>query len=187
MVGVIRWADSDTCVLVSWVFTGLTNGLLPVWCQGITWTSAQLVSTGPPQKHMDENWPKHISSWKYVWKCRLQNFNHCVFLTTSSIIRTLGGNRYLLISLKVLNPARHWLYIIAFKHRGKVILPNVITKQWFIWILLTFIADWNMHNQTYIISGTLVGNKIVDHTDVAGVSPVGAAPTTSSSSTKHLA
>ena len=44
-----------------------------------------------------------------------------------------------------------------------------------------------MHNQTYIISGTLVGNKIVDHTDVAGVSPVGAAPTTSSSSTKHLA
>ena len=30
------------------------------------------------------------------------------------------------------------------------------------------------------IRRTLVGNKIVDHTDVVGASPVGAAPTTSS-------
>ena len=30
---------------------------------------------------------------------------------------------------------------------------------------------------------TLVGNKIVDHSDVVGASPVGAAPTTSSLST----
>ena len=33
------------------------------------------------------------------------------------------------------------------------------------------------------ISHTLVGNKIVDHSDVVGASPVGAAPTTSSFST----
>ena len=33
------------------------------------------------------------------------------------------------------------------------------------------------------IRGTLVGNKIVDHSDVVGASPVGAAPTTSSFST----
>ena len=33
------------------------------------------------------------------------------------------------------------------------------------------------------ISRTLVGNKIVDHSDVVGASPVGAAPTTSSFST----
>ena len=33
------------------------------------------------------------------------------------------------------------------------------------------------------ISRTLVGNKIVDHSDVVGASPVGAAPTTSSIST----
>ena len=32
-------------------------------------------------------------------------------------------------------------------------------------------------------SRTLVGNKIVDHSDVVGASPVGAAPTTSSFST----
>ena len=34
---------------------------------------------------------------------------------------------------------------------------------------------------------TLVGNEIVDHSDVVGASPVGAAPTTSSFSTWHLA
>ena len=33
------------------------------------------------------------------------------------------------------------------------------------------------------ISGALVGNKIVDHSDVVGASTVGAAPTTSSFST----
>ena len=37
------------------------------------------------------------------------------------------------------------------------------------------------------ISRTLVGNKIVDNSDVVGASPVGAAPTTSSFSTQHLA
>ena len=39
------------------------------------------------------------------------------------------------------------------------------------------------HRQTSNVSRTLVGNKIVDHSDVAGAPPVGAAPTTSSFST----
>ena len=39
------------------------------------------------------------------------------------------------------------------------------------------------NRQISIISRTLVGNKIVDHSDVVGASPVGAAPTTSSFST----
>ena len=34
--------------------------------------------------------------------------------------------------------------------------------------------------QTYNISHTLLGKKIIDHSDVVGASPVGAAPTTSS-------
>ena len=37
------------------------------------------------------------------------------------------------------------------------------------------------------ISGTLLGYEIIDHSDVVGASPVGAAPTTSSFSTWHLA
>ena len=44
-----------------------------------------------------------------------------------------------------------------------------------------------MYRQTSNIGRTLVGNKIIDHSDVVGASPVGAAPTTSSFSTEHLA
>ena len=44
-----------------------------------------------------------------------------------------------------------------------------------------------MYRKTSNISRTLVGNKIVDNSDVIGALPVGAAPTTSSFSTKHLA
>ena len=39
------------------------------------------------------------------------------------------------------------------------------------------------YRKTFNISRTLVGNKIVDNSDVVGASPVGAAPTTSSFST----
>ena len=52
------------------------------------------------------------------------------------------------------------------------------------------VTQWNIGsptNKTYrktsSISRTLVGNKIVDNSDVVGASPVGAAPTTSSFST----
>ena len=41
---------------------------------------------------------------------------------------------------------------------------------------------WN-YRKTFNISRTLVENKIVDHSDVVGASPVVAAPTTSSLST----
>ena len=37
-----------------------------------------------------------------------------------------------------------------------------------------------VHRQTSDISPTLVGNQIVDHSDVVGAWPIGAAPTTSS-------
>ena len=37
-----------------------------------------------------------------------------------------------------------------------------------------------IYRQVSNISRTLVGNKIADHSDVVGASPVGAAPTTSS-------
>ena len=43
------------------------------------------------------------------------------------------------------------------------------------------------YRETSNISRTLVGSKIVDNSDVVGASPVGAAPTTSSFSTYHLA
>ena len=42
---------------------------------------------------------------------------------------------------------------------------------------------WFNYRETSNTRRTLVGNKIVDNSDVAGASPVGAAPTTSSFST----
>ena len=53
-----------------------------------------------------------------------------------------------------------------------------------LWIHAYQIAgDKSHYRKTSNISRTLVGNKIVDNSDVVGASPVGAAPTTSSFST----
>ena len=43
------------------------------------------------------------------------------------------------------------------------------------------------YRQTSNIRRTLVGNKIIDNSDVVGASPIGAAPNTSSFSIEHLA
>ena len=48
-------------------------------------------------------------------------------------------------------------------------------------------CEWMAYHKISNIRRTLIGNKIVDHSDVIGASPVGAAPTTSSFSTWHLA
>ena len=45
------------------------------------------------------------------------------------------------------------------------------------------ISFYQSYRKTSNISRTIVGNKIVDNSDVVGASPVGAAPTTSSFST----
>ena len=57
----------------------------------------------------------------------------------------------------------------------------------------THIRGWKVCNQnttyfsTSIMSATVVGNKIIDHSAVDGTSPVSAAPTTSVFATKHRA
>ena len=48
------------------------------------------------------------------------------------------------------------------------------------------LTERNEYHKTSNISRTLVGNKIVDHSDVVGASPVSAAPTTSLFLTWHL-
>ena len=47
-------------------------------------------------------------------------------------------------------------------------------------LLLDSVTQTATYRKTSNIRGTLIGNKIVDHLDVVGASPVGAAPTTSS-------
>ena len=50
-------------------------------------------------------------------------------------------------------------------------------------VILDRILIWGRFRQVSTIRRTLVGNEIVDRSDVVGASPVGAAPTTSSFST----
>ena len=61
-----------------------------------------------------------------------------------------------------------------------IIVPN----SWVLIIKVPFVMNlYIKYHQTSNISRTLVGNKIVDHSDVVGAAPIGAAPTTSSFST----
>ena len=63
---------------------------------------------------------------------------------------------------------------------------RIVVKVEYLWIGLFNIFDGEMtvaYRKVSNIRRTLVGNKIVDHSDVVGASPVGAAPTTSSFST----
>ena len=50
-------------------------------------------------------------------------------------------------------------------------------------LTLAEVEPMSTYRQTSNISGTLIGNKIVHHSDVIAASSVGAAPTTSSFST----
>ena len=53
--------------------------------------------------------------------------------------------------------------------------------------VLQFKMSTFTYRKTSDIMRTLVCNKIVDHSDVVGASPVSAAPTTSSFLTQHMA
>ena len=66
---------------------------------------------------------------------------------------------------------KHHSYYLTLSQRKKKILPVLYCQ----------------YCKTSDISCTLVDNKIVDHSDVVGASPVCTAPTTSSISTYHLA
>ena len=50
-------------------------------------------------------------------------------------------------------------------------------------VVLYLSSEYEIYRKVSNISRTLVGNKIVDHSDVVGASPVDTAPTTSSFST----
>ena len=60
---------------------------------------------------------------------------------------------------------------------------NVCTVFSFGYSIVFSVFMYFIYRQVSNIRRTLVGNKIVDHSDAGGASPVGAAPTTSSFST----
>ena len=71
--------------------------------------------------------------------------------------------------------------MVSLSHNELIVSMNKTNK---------YIPENNMqydYQHTSNIWCTVVGNKIVDHSDVVGASPIGAAPTTSSFSTQHMA
>ena len=74
-----------------------------------------------------------------------------------------------------------WLFI------GHILLWGVITKTVWTSAMIDIYSNGNYRKTSNKIRRTWLGNKIVDHSDVVGASPVGAAPTTASFSTWHLA
>ena len=65
----------------------------------------------------------------------------------------------------------------ALRNKASIIRSSLIMSSY-------LISGWyEIYRQISNIRRTLVGNKIIDHSDVVGASPVGAAATTSSFST----
>ena len=64
-------------------------------------------------------------------------------------------------------------------------LGIVSRKEKLTWLFL--VQKYNKYCERSNISGTLIGNEIVAHSDVVRALPAGAAPTTSSFSTEHMA
>ena len=85
-----------------------------------------------------------------------------------------------------------WQFVTWLDNQnGKYIKKRIVRfKLWTPKVFMSWVSHitslWGSHyiyGQVSNIRRTLVSNKIVDHTDVVGASPVGAAPTTSSFST----
>ena len=73
-----------------------------------------------------------------------------------------------------------------FEYFGEKKIPRDIESvEYMAWLIdcSTSPGGPREYHQVSNIRRTLVGNKIVDHSDVVGASPVGAAPTTSSFTT----
>ena len=57
--------------------------------------------------------------------------------------------------------------------------PEAVKQSWRIWVFQSHESTSTNYRQASNISHSSVGNTIIDHADVVGASPVGAAPTTS--------
>ena len=98
------------------------------------------------------------------------------------------------------NVGQHWNKITFWKKWPSRLRVNTLGLGDVVWchrnwLTLVLVMAWHLtganplpepiliYRKTSNIRCTLEGNKIVDHSDVVGASPVGAAPTTSSFST----
>ena len=140
------------------------------------------------------SWEKSVmkmSSFRHVLSCdsqqyRWQSYNMCImilFVVNPSVwtvckVKSKGNIRAL----------HYWHVWVESSSEGNSPVTGGFPSQMAVTQkVLPCLDDIMLYNKTSNIRRTLVANKIVDHSDVVGASPVGAAPTTSSFSTYHLA
>ena len=134
------------------------------------------------------------SSWvvRFVW-CHCSGLYVCVYIHTHALTYIYTNTCILLNCYGPYNGADHGPYngwcpqdyvpkIICWNSKLKEYSPMKRHVRFY-----HFVFGWMhikyMYFQTSNISHALEGNEIVDHSDVVGASPVGAAPTTPSFST----
>ena len=100
-------------------------------------------------------------------------------LQSNAISHWLGANLESALYTLLMTSSAWWV------HYQQLISAhwNSNSLNWYCWFSLRQVQLSPKYHKTSNIRHTLVGNKIVDHLDVVGASPVGAAPTTSSFST----
>ena len=140
--------------------------------------------------------PTSCILWSKAPKVICTPHPHKVSLVESEVsLFSVGNNTYLA-------PGFSWIFV-SFCEMDSMMFTNPITKTsyvsaqcfYIIWVvtahgLFALSWSWNrlafecrIYHKTSNTSRTLSGNNIVDHSDVVGASPVGAAPSTSSLST----
>ena len=64
------------------VSIGSNNGLSPIRRQAITWTNAEMLLIGPYKNNLQWNFNQnsYIFIKKSIWKCRLENGGHFIFI-----------------------------------------------------------------------------------------------------------
>ena len=127
-----------------------------------------------------------VSSIRFINRANLESAQNMMTSSNGNIFRVTGllcceSNKWLHNQCKY----QSWKHcVICRSHLQYILCENTRNGSYTILIRGNCITALGLPSN---LSCTLVNNKIVDHSDVVGSLPVGAAPTTSSFSTYRLA
>ena len=181
--------DQSTLVQVmAWCRQATSNYPSQCWPKSLSLTRPEWVNKDWNQKNQpfwcwNQNIPGELGQHHCYWchgSLHYQAISNTVTMHDRWVLTSFNEKRFQLSA-----PTYCWEMIA----NGKISLwlYSCSTKISLITGSCTFAANQTrIYRQTSNINHTLVGNIIVDHSDVVGASPVGAAPTTSSFSTSHL-
>ena len=148
----------------------------------------------------------HNTHWDWTPVCSLSSVDpHCIFMSNHCTVMLKKYNQDLLFCLNTFQLLTHWPEVPPcnvielgqdwMRYACCLIAPSYYPNKFDLALaksrgdihLIAMLQIWmtkmslkTTFSQTSNINCTLVGNKLVDHSDVVGASPVGAAPTTSS-------